>query len=187
MKGAPWHAFRPSKSPAPVRFIDAKGLEIRCNRLGIFKSDGKKMGERWGEIEGMGLTVPDVAYDMQQTLAMDLETCSIAHSNGHFLVYAIGYRYMGRKFQLIAESIADLRGGLMWRAMEKWQQIAEEINENAEESRCMYTPTTGVSLTVSRPSTVSSRMILRCLQTNWKAMVNSSASSGEGSSSGTAV
>ena len=133
VKGAPWHAFRPSKSPAPVRYIDAKGLDIRCDRLGIFKSDGKKMRERWGEIEGMGLTVPDVAYDMQQTLAMDLETCSIAHSNGHFLVYAIGYRYMGRKFQLIAKSIADLRGGLMWKALGEWQQIAEEINGNAEE------------------------------------------------------
>ena len=91
------------------------------------------MKERWNEIVTMGLTVPEVAYDMSQTLAMDLETCSIVHSNGRFLVYAIGYRYMGRRTQLVADTIDDLRGGLMWKALEQWQQIADEINEGREE------------------------------------------------------
>ena len=132
VKEAPWSTFKPSKTPAPVTLIPAKGLELRCNRLNIFKSDGKKIEEQWDKIEGMGLTVPEVVYDMTRSLAMDLETCSIVGSNGRFLVYAIGFRYMDRKVQLIAQSVEDLRGGLMWRAVQEWQKIAEEVNAGKE-------------------------------------------------------
>ena len=92
VKEAPWDTFKPSKAPAPVTLIPAKGLELRCNRLNIFQSDGRKIQEQWESIVGMGLTVPEVAYDMTRSLAMDLETCSVVGSNGRFLVYAIGFR-----------------------------------------------------------------------------------------------
>ena len=132
VKEAPWDTFKPSKAPAPVTLIPAKGLELRCNRLNIFQSDGRKIQEQWESIVGMGLTVPEVAYDMTRSLAMDLETCSVVGSNGRFLVYAIGFRYMDRKVQLIAQTVEDLRGGLMWRAVQEWQKIAEEINAGKE-------------------------------------------------------
>ena len=115
-----------------MTLIPAKGLELRCNRLNIFQSDGRKIQEQWESIVGMGLTVPEVAYDMTRSLAMDLETCSVVGSNGRFLVYAIGFRYMDRKVQLIAQTVEDLHGGLMWRAVQEWQKIAEEINAGKE-------------------------------------------------------
>ena len=115
-----------------MTLIPAKGLELRCNRLNIFQSDGRKIQEQWESIVGMGLTVPEVAYDMTRSLAMDLETCSVVGSNGRFLVYAIGFRYMDRKVQLIAQTVEDLRGGLMWRAVQEWQKVAEEINAGKE-------------------------------------------------------
>lgn len=88
--------------------------------------------EQWESIASMGLTVPEVAYDMTRSLAMDLETCSIVGSNGRFIVYVIGFRYMDRKVQLIAQTAEDLRGGLMRRALQEWQKIAEEINAGKE-------------------------------------------------------
>ena len=115
-----------------MTLIPAKGLELRCNRLNIFQSDGRKIQEQWESIVGMGLTVPEVAYDMTRSLAMDLETCSVVGSNGRFLVYAIGFWYMDRKVQLIAQTVEDLRGGLMWRAVQEWQKIAEEVNAGKE-------------------------------------------------------
>lgn len=68
---------------------------------------------QWDKIQNMGLTVPEVEYDMTRSLAMGLETCSIVGSNGRFLVYAIGFRYMDRKVQLVAQSSEDLRGGAL--------------------------------------------------------------------------
>ena len=135
VKEAPWSTFKPSKTPAPVTLIPAKGLELRCNRLNIFKSDGKKIEEQWDKIEGMGLTVPEVVYDMTRSLAMDLETCSIVGSNGRFLVYAIGFRYMDRKVQPIAQSVEDLRAGLMWRAVQDKEEDGGECRPRRSRSQ----------------------------------------------------
>ena len=93
------------------------------------------MGEHRGygpEVAYDMTPVPEVAYDMTRSLAMDLETCSVVGSNGRFLVYAIGFRYMDRKVQLIAQTVEDLRGSLMWRDVQEWQKVAEEINAGKE-------------------------------------------------------
>ena len=96
-----------------------KGIGAALQSPQHLSVDGRKIQEQWESIVDMGLTVPEVAYDMIRSLAMDLETCSVVGSNGRFLVYAIGFRYMDRKVQLIAQTVEDLRGGLMWRAVQE--------------------------------------------------------------------
>lgn len=130
---APWDCFKPSRSPSIAGRIEAKGLEARCDSLSIAKYDTAAIKSNWKEIEGMGLTFKATTEEvhMEHTLCMDIETCSVDGSNGHFLTYAIGYRHMGEKVRLVAETAEDLRGGLMWKALQAWQQIAERINDEA--------------------------------------------------------
>ena len=58
VKEAPWDTFKPSKAPAPVTLIPAKGLELRCNRLNIFQLDGRKIQEQSTYLDELYPMVP---------------------------------------------------------------------------------------------------------------------------------
>ncbi len=188
---APWESFKPSQSPSPVRVIAAACLKVRCEALGIAPQDRKKISDKMGEIQKMGLTFPDVHYDMTKTLAMDLETCSVANTNGRFLVYAVGFRYMDKRVRLVAHTADDLRGGLMWKALQSWQQIAESLNVGCDgdgKRNALYVYAHNGSkfdCVAAMHSILAYDTDVR--PTNWRAMGNSSASSGAISFSATAA
>ena len=131
---APWDTFKPTKCPAPVRNIEAKGLEARCSYLNISIQDKKKIAANIDAVKGTGLIFSKaVDYSMEFSISMDIETASVANTGGRFLTYAIGYRYMSEKVRIVAETVADLRGGLMWKALQEWDRRAEEVIDRAKD------------------------------------------------------
>ena len=126
-ENAPWDTLKPMKRVQYIPPIEAKGLNIRCQELNIDKSDMNKRARLKEQIE-KEIILPKVTYDMDQTLSMDLETGSVVGTGGTFLVYAVGYRYKGKRTSLVAQSSEDLNGGILWRALLAWDQIAAEIS-----------------------------------------------------------
>jgi hypothetical protein len=124
---APWSSFRPRRTQQPQLYVRAKGLECRCDRLGIFKSDGRAQQRRMPEIKAMELTIPNVTYDMTHTICMDLETCSLQHTRGRFMVYAVRWRYLDQSTTLVARTREELHGGLMSHATTTIQRSIMEM------------------------------------------------------------
>tara|TARA_R100000951_G_scaffold3916_1_gene4975 strand:+ start:1457 stop:6322 length:4866 start_codon:yes stop_codon:yes gene_type:complete len=119
-----------SKNVAP---IPARGLEIKCAKLGIEPQDHARVNANREQMRNRGLVVPEVSYDMRSTIAMDLETCSIQNTNGNFLVYSGRYRHhdwygsgITKSHAIVAQTNSDLNGGLMWTLLQQWVQLREQ-------------------------------------------------------------
>jgi len=130
-----------SKNVAP---IPARGLEIKCSKLGIEPKDNARVNASREQMRNMGLVVPEVSYDMRSTIAMDLETCSIQNTNGNFLVYSGRYRYHDwynkesrscttKSHAIVAQTESDLTGDLMWTLLQEWVQLRENHDAAIDE------------------------------------------------------
>jgi predicted GIY-YIG superfamily endonuclease len=122
-----------NKNVAP---IPARGLEIKCAKLGIEPKDNMRVNANRERMRNMGLIVPEVSYDMRSTIAMDLETCSIQNTDGNFLVYSGRYRYHDwygsgttKSHAIVAQTESDLNGGLMWTLLQEWVQLRKQHDD----------------------------------------------------------
>ena len=72
---APWESFVATRTTfvRPL-FIAAKGIEARCDNLGIQHCDCAAQERRMDEIKEMGLYFRSANFDMNSVLSMDLET-----------------------------------------------------------------------------------------------------------------
>ena len=120
----------PEKKVIP-QYIKAKGLQARCNKLGIQTCNASR---HWKEIKEMGLTFPEKTFDMSNVISMDIETCSVMNSGGRFMTYAVGWRFKGEYCSLVAETEAELESNtILWRAIEEWNKLADELVPQEEE------------------------------------------------------
>ena len=79
------------------------------------------------------MTKKDASFSMNNVLSMDLETCSVANTEGRFMVYAVGFYHNSIGYQrLVAENEHELcTGSFLWKAINTWKQIAHtDSNKN---------------------------------------------------------
>ena len=118
----------------PVGSIEAKGFTAKCKVLGIDPLNNKQVAANRTKLTNMSLTFGKCApFDMTNVLAMDIETCSVANSNGKFLVYAVGWWFNGVYKALFAETETELESNtILWRALQEWCKLAESIPQKKE-------------------------------------------------------
>ena len=74
-------------------YIEAMGLKVRSKILGVSKiTNGDTL--HLARMKQLGLKFmakKDASFSMNNVLSMDLETCSVANTEGRFMVYAVGF------------------------------------------------------------------------------------------------